>query len=85
MVKIRVSIKKQLDYEQNLFSRIEAQTDGLRDSFGGGHQDNINQSHGRTKTIDSNIIKSSQSRVFFFQIQLIKCLEQNNEISTSSL
>ena len=49
------------------YSVIEAQTDGLLDSFSGGHQDNVNQSDGRTKTIDSNIIKSSQSRVFFFK------------------
>ena len=30
-----------------------------------GHSDNENQSDGRTKTIDSNIFKSSQSSVLF--------------------
>ena len=53
-----------------------------------------NQSDGRTETLDSNIFKSSQSNVLFsnpanqmsyFQIQPIKFLVQNNEISTYSL
>ena len=40
-----------------------------------GHPDNVNQSQGRTETIDSNIFKSSQSI----------CQVQNKEISTCLL